>query len=257
MQKIKLMKRKVITMIPEKFLIIFILQVFLSVICISRKRKILSYIVELLIPGIVIFIELKVMHNPFNIYEIPVYILTYVLAKIIILLIIQLLKLLSFKIISDCAKNKKKVVFYVKVLGRKHFLKFIKRFRTLKYGPSLKLGTPAMVNKVHKGTGVKFDKKGFPMFKSHFTVKLERKYNKASREVHFYQCGKILYNKALKNKSFAKKFTNYELKVFSKGEVPERFTWHHHQDKGVLQLVDYNIHSKVNHVGGFSIWGKE
>lgn len=257
MQKINLMKRKVINMIPEKFLIIFILQVFLSVICISRKRKILSYIVEILIPCIVIFIELKVMRNEFNIYEIPVYILTYVLAKIIILLIIQLLKLLSFKITSDCAKNKKKVAFYLKVLGRKHFLKFIKRFRNLKYGPSLKLGTPAMVNKVHKTTGVKFDKKGFPIFKSHFTVKLERKYHKASREVHFYQAGRILYNKAMKNKSFAKKFTKYELKVFSKGEVPQRFTWHHHQDKGVLQLVDYNIHFKVNHVGGFSIWGEK
>ena len=244
-------------MIPEKFLIIFILQVFLSVICISRKRKILSYIVELLIPCVFIIIELKVIQNLFNIYEIPIYILTYVLAKIIILLIIQLLKLLSFKITSNCAKNKKKIAFYFKILGRKHFLNFIKRFRNLKYGPRLKLGTPAMVNKVHKTTGVKFDKKGFPMFKSYFTVKLERKYFKASREVHFYQAGKILYNKAMKNKLFAKKFTKQELKAFSKGEVPAKFTWHHHQDKGVLQLVDYNIHSKVNHVGGFSIWGEE
>ena len=42
-----------------------------------------------------------------------------------------------------------------------------------------------------------------------------------------------------------------------KGKVPKKFTWHHHQNNGVMQLVDFKIHSEVSHIGGFSIWGKK
>lgn len=243
-------------MILEKFIIIMILQILLSVICISRKRKLLSYIIELLVPTIFILLETLVFHKTFNKYEIPAYILTYVIAKIIILLYIQLLKFLAFKIISICSRNKKKAKLYMKLFGPKHFTKFLKRFRNLKYGPNLKLGVPAMVNRVHKETGVHFDSKGFPIFKSYFTVELDKSLYKSSREVHFTAANRILVAKAEKDKKFAKKFTVRELRNFSKGEVPERFTWHHHQDKGVLQLVDHKKHAKVNHIGGFSIWGR-
>ena len=34
-------------------------------------------------------------------------------------------------------------------------------------------------------------------------------------------------------------------------------TWHHHQQKGLLQLVDSEIHARNQnpHTGGRSIWG--
>ncbi|WP_353962707.1 HNH endonuclease [Streptomyces sp. NBC_00572] len=31
------------------------------------------------------------------------------------------------------------------------------------------------------------------------------------------------------------------------------WTWHHHQNCGLMQLVNMSIHSRINHTGGFSI----
>lgn len=45
--------------------------------------------------------------------------------------------------------------------------------------------------------------------------------------------------------------------MFKSGETPERFTWHHHQDVGRMQLVDYTIHRKTGHTGGYKIWGED
>jgi hypothetical protein len=36
-------------------------------------------------------------------------------------------------------------------------------------------------------------------------------------------------------------------------ETPKGYTWHHHQEKGRMQLVNSEIHSKTGHTGGFSI----
>ena len=60
-----------------------------------------------------------------------------------------------------------------------------------------------------------------------------------------------------KNPKLAKKFTPEEIEMFKSGETPERFTWHHHQDVGRMQLVDYTIHRKTGHTGGYKIWGKD
>ena len=35
------------------------------------------------------------------------------------------------------------------------------------------------------------------------------------------------------------------------------YTWHHHQNAGILQLVDEEIHAKTWHHGGYSIWGSK
>ena len=52
-----------------------------------------------------------------------------------------------------------------------------------------------------------------------------------------------------------KKFTEAEIATFKAGKVPERWTWHHHQDTGVMQLVLKEVHEVASHTGGFSIWG--
>lgn len=36
-------------------------------------------------------------------------------------------------------------------------------------------------------------------------------------------------------------------------ETPKGYTWHHHQDKGRMQLVETEIHAKTGHTGGFSL----
>lgn len=36
---------------------------------------------------------------------------------------------------------------------------------------------------------------------------------------------------------------------------PDGLTWHHNEQKGVMELVDDSIHSKTGHTGGNTIWG--
>jgi RHS repeat-associated protein len=35
-------------------------------------------------------------------------------------------------------------------------------------------------------------------------------------------------------------------------ETPEGYTWHHHQEPGLMQLIERGIHAKTGHTGGFS-----
>ena len=32
-------------------------------------------------------------------------------------------------------------------------------------------------------------------------------------------------------------------------------TWHHHQESGRMQLIEFSLHDRVKHVGGMSGWG--
>ena len=66
---------------------------------------------------------------------------------------------------------------------------------------------------------------------------------------------KKIYNEIRNDSRLRKKFPKRVINEFSKGKTPSDYTWHHHQDAGVLELVDSYIHSKTSHVGGYSIWG--
>ena len=55
----------------------------------------------------------------------------------------------------------------------------------------------------------------------------------------------------------ALKFTDEEIQLFKIGKTPEHYTWHHHQDTGRMQLVDYQNHHDTGHTGGYKIWGKD
>ena len=35
----------------------------------------------------------------------------------------------------------------------------------------------------------------------------------------------------------------------------KRYTWHHHQDPGRMQLVEFGAHATTNHYGGRNVWG--
>jgi hypothetical protein len=38
---------------------------------------------------------------------------------------------------------------------------------------------------------------------------------------------------------------------------PAPNTWHHHKDKGRMQLIDSVVHGAIKHNGGHSTWGKK
>lgn len=87
-----------------------------------------------------------------------------------------------------------------------------------------------MADKKHPKTKVRFDSKVFPEFKIYYTVKLRKKDFRKTREQHFYIANKMLYKNILSSSRVRVK-------------------------AGTLQLVDYDVHSKTSHIGGYSIWG--
>lgn len=64
-------------------------------------------------------------------------------------------------------------------------------------------------------------------------------------------------NILLKDPDLMKKFTSGEIEKFKAGLVPEKWTWHHNQEDGVMQLVLWAEHDVAKHTGGFSIWEPE
>ncbi|QUG40137.1 HNH endonuclease [Psychrobacillus sp. INOP01] len=39
------------------------------------------------------------------------------------------------------------------------------------------------------------------------------------------------------------------------GIIPQTLTWHHNQQPGEMQIVDYFEHQSASHTGGRAIWG--
>ncbi|MEC1261440.1 T7SS effector LXG polymorphic toxin [Bacillus swezeyi] len=114
-------------------------------------------------------------------------------------------------------------------------------------------------NKKHPVTGVPYDKDGFPIFESKYTTKLDESDFKKSRDQHFNKLNKELYKEIEANPSIIKKLdlSEDDLLDLRDGITPEKYTWHHHQTPGKMELVDREIHSKTGHTGGYKIWGKD
>lgn len=108
-----------------------------------------------------------------------------------------------------------------------------------------------LAGKKHPKTKVKFNKDGFPIFKSYGSITLPSKYLKSSNSTQFKYSNLTL----AKNKDALKKFNKDQRKQIKEGKTPEKYTWHHHQTRGYMQLVNTKIHKKTGHTGGKSIWG--
>ncbi|MMZ64650.1 hypothetical protein D1872_269970 [compost metagenome] len=137
---------------------------------------------------------------------------------------------------------------------------------------------PNILNSGHAGTkykGVEFDPLGFPLFDKKYIkneISLLDEYSpkqllnmsrpdhlQASTKLYFEQLKVEAKNLNLDVNSYLKDVLKYEEKQINaiiKGndKIPG-FTWHHHQETGRMQLVDENVHAKVNHTGGNKIWG--
>ena len=52
-----------------------------------------------------------------------------------------------------------------------------------------------------------------------------------------------------------KQFSNRQLEKIANGDKPDNCVWHHNEELGVMELVDFTQHDKAKHTGGKSIWG--
>ncbi|WP_288395108.1 HNH endonuclease [uncultured Vagococcus sp.] len=120
---------------------------------------------------------------------------------------------------------------------------------------TLPSGRPKLANTTHPKTGIKFNSRGYPEFKSEYRMKLDSSDYLKSRGTHFRRANNSLYKEIQNNSNLKQKFTNQDLELLKSGKTPKGYTWHHHQDTGVMELVDAKIHKETGHSGGFSLWG--
>ncbi|MDM5212685.1 T7SS effector LXG polymorphic toxin [Peribacillus sp. NJ4] len=110
-------------------------------------------------------------------------------------------------------------------------------------------------NKNGKEYQVIYDKDGFPIFQSKFEIYLPEKYFLETDAAQFEYLSKTLSEEIISIPELAEKFTAKEYEVLKEGRVPKTLTWHHHQETGRMQIVDYFEHQAAGHTGGRAIWG--
>lgn len=98
------------------------------------------------------------------------------------------------------------------------------------------------------------DKNGFVQFPKQFIkyeTKLPKKMYEDSDLDQFQHLDDEL---SLNDPNYqAKDKSGNTVRKFKKSE--KRHTWHHHQDKGKMQLVEMGIHDATYHKGGREVWG--
>lgn len=231
-------------------IVVGILQSILSIYFIVRKKNNNAIVSEIITSFALLcaIYTIPIKAEPVLLHAFALSLVEYCSVKIFLVIFFILARRYAFYAIKKAVAKKKKNKKAKK-------LRIVKKINNVKYWPKLKLGLPGMANKTYTKTKVRFDSKGFPIFKSFYTVKLRRKYYHKSRERHFYMANRTLYREV--KRKMSKRFTAAELYEFAKGITPNGYTWHHHQDSGVLQLVNTKIHSETPHVGGYSIWGEQ
>lgn len=224
-----------------------IFQIILSISLICRKKNKIAIVSELISSLALLFVLNDFSFVLKNMFFLQIVFVEYLFVKIFLVFFMLVARYYCFYKIRKICREKKKIEIKER--------KFIHLIRNVEYWPKLKLGIPSKANKVDKKTNIKFDSRGFPIFKSYYTVKLKRKDLKEGRERHFYIANTTLYKDKSPKSRIKAKLRRKQVKQLSQGCTPEGYTWHHHQDTGVLQLVDEKIHAKTWHYGGYSIWG--
>lgn len=239
-------------------LVLSMLEIWISVKLILRKKNNYAKTSEIILSFVVQSLYLEALHVEW--WKIIACILVqYIVVKVFLLIFMIIIRECSFYIIKRLAKEKRKrkKTWFTEIFGNSKKLKKVKEINQINYFPRLKLGLPGMANQVHGVTKVHFDSKGFPIFKSKYKVKLKIIDYRKPRKYHFLICNRKLYKDILANPKLRQKLnlSKNDVKALAVGETPKHYVWHHHQNLGVLQLVDRDIHEKTFHKGGFSIWG--
>ena len=71
----------------------------------------------------------------------------------------------------------------------------------------------------------------------------------------FAEANRQLKEKYDSDPEFASKFNERQRDDIENGRTPYGYTWHHNEETGKLQLVDYETHANTRHTGGRAIWG--
>jgi hypothetical protein len=99
---------------------------------------------------------------------------------------------------------------------------------------------------------IKVNAKGFPKFPKKFIKADHKRLPKALWKAKDPKQFKWL------NDDLAKRNKNYDpdTQTFKNDPKKKKYTWHHHQDKGRMQLVEFGAHSSTSHNGGRTTWSK-
>ena len=130
----------------------------------------------------------------------------------------------------------------------------------------LKCDNEHLAGLLHEITGVKFTRKivdingvkievVVPEFESCFDFDLSEENIDASDAEQFKECNQKLKEAIEKNPELRKLFTEDQIQMIMKGKTPRGYTWHHDAERGKMQLVKTDVHSKTGHTGGKAIWG--
>lgn len=77
---------------------------------------------------------------------------------------------------------------------------------------------------------------------------------KSSNSVHFSRANASLRTAYNNSPSLRAKFSPAQQRDILAGNSPRNYTWHHHQNRGRMELVNKEIHKNTGHTGGRAIW---
>lgn len=234
------------------------LEIFLLLNLIIEGRKREALLAELTFSFVILLYFLAILEVRWKVIA-GICIAEYAFVKLFIILFMIIARKYCFYIVKRLAieKRKHKETWFSRRYRNSKRLKKVQMVRKVKCFPRLKLGLPGMAYQRHAITKVKFDRNGFPKFSARYTIKLKVMDWNKTRQYHFYICNILLYEKVSASPELRRKLqlTKKDVILLSQGETPKKYVWHHHQNYGVMQLVDRSIHEKTYHIGGFSIWG--
>ena len=101
----------------------------------------------------------------------------------------------------------------------------------------------------------------FPVFDSKYDAQLDPADFGRCHTTHERICNTQLAEAIEKDPELAGKFNAEQLEQIKNRETPDGFTWHHNEEPGKMQLVEYAQHARemggTAHTGGASIWGNK
>lgn len=132
----------------------------------------------------------------------------------------------------------------------------------------LKCINEKLKDKINPITGVKYVEKiisklngekiigVFPQFESKFDVMLPKELFTEKDRKQAAECNNQLKEAIEKNPSLREQFNEEQLEQIEDGETPDGYVWHHNEEEGKMQLVDFETHQATRHTGGKYVWGE-
>lgn len=129
----------------------------------------------------------------------------------------------------------------------------------------LKCTNEEYAGKEHPETGVRYVEKDIdidgvkirvvaPEFKSIVDKMLPPELRQAPESKQFEYLNNWLKEEIKTNPALKAQFNKEQIAMIERGQKPTGYTWHHNEECGKMQLVEFKTHEKSGHTGGNSIW---